>query len=488
LAVVVGSKNILFLCSDQHARHVSGGYGHAQVQTPHLDALAARGTRFANAYTPSPICVSARACIATGRYAHQLGAWDNAAPYTGAEARSWGHTLTEAGITVTTIGKLHYRSAADDTGFPDQRLAMHVKGGSGNLYGLLREHMPPLTTFRPQIANAGVGVSDYAQYDTAVADAAVRWLHNEAPEKPWALMVSFANPHPPFTASSEYLALYPPESITLPDDWQAERWPHHPAIDWLRRQQQIDTPFDEATVRRAIATYYAMVTFVDAQVGRVLAALDEAGLRDTTTIIYTSDHGEMAGEHGLWFKCCMYEASVGVPLLLAGPDVPAGAVCETSVSLVDIAPTLLDVLGVSSGALGAGLPGTSLLDIAHAPAYTRPIFSEFHGALSASGMFMLREGQFKYVFYAGQPPQLFDLDADPLEQHDQFANPDTAPIVATLHARLLTIADPDALDRQAKADQRRRLDAAGGAAALMAQGFNIAYTPPPPITSTNEFH
>lgn len=484
----MSSKNVMFICSDQHARPVSGAYGHAQAQTPHLDALAARGTRFANAYTPSPICVSARACMATGRHAHQLGTWDNAAPYTGAEARSWGHALTDAGVAVTTIGKLHYRSDTDDTGFPDQRLAMHVKGGSGNLYGLLREHMPPLATFRPQVENAGAGISDYTQYDTVVADAAVRWLHDEAPDTPWALMVSFANPHPPFTAPPEYLALYPPESITLPDDWQVERWPHHPAIDWLRRQQQIDTPFDEATVRRAIATYYAMVTFVDAQVGRVLAALDAAGQRDETTIIYTSDHGEMHGEHGLWFKCCMYEASVGVPLLLAGPDVPIGAVCDTAVSLVDIAPTLLDITGVSSGALGAGLPGRSLLEIAHTPAHTRPIFSEFHGALSASGMFMLREGQWKYVFYAGQPPQLFDLNADPLEQHDLYGGPAYAPILAALHVRLLAIANPDALDWQAKADQRRRLEAAGGEAALLAQGFNIAYTPPPPINTANEFH
>ncbi len=481
-------KNVLLICSDQHARAVAGCYGHPQVQTPHLDALAARGTRFSNAYTPSPICVSARACLATGLYAHQLGEWDNAAPYTGAEAPSWGHALTAAGVAVTTIGKLHYRSLADDTGFPDQRLAMHVKGGSGNLYGLLREQMPPLTTFRPQIENASAGVSDYARYDTAVADEAVRWLGGEAPEQPWALMVSFANPHPPFVAPPEYMALYPPESVALPDDWQSEDWPHHPAVDWLRRQQQIDTPFDEATIRRAIATYYGMVTFTDAQIGRVLAALDEAGLADETTIVYTSDHGEMLGEHGLWFKCCMYEASVGIPLIIAGPGVPSGAVCDTAVSLVDVAPTLLDALGVSGDALDPRHAGQSLLGIASTPTHMRPIFSEFHGALSHSGMTMLREGRWKYVHYAGDAAQLFDLEADPHERHDVFAEPDYAAVAASLHARLLTIADPDALDRQAKADQRRRLDAAGGEAALLAQGFNIAYTPPPPMPGTSLSH
>ena len=476
------SNNVLLICSDQHARAMAGCYGHPLVQTPNLDALAARGTRFTNAYTPSPVCVSARACMATGRYAHQLGAWDNAAPYTGAQASSWGQTLAARGLPVTTIGKLHYRRQDDPTGFPDQRLPMHVKDGSGNLYGLLREQMPPLTTFRPQVTDAGAGLSDYARYDLAVADAAERWLHDEAPAHArWALMVSFASPHPPFTALPEYLALYPPEDVPLPDDWQASDWPHHPAIDWLRRQQQLDTPFDEATVRRATATYYAMVTFVDAQIGRVLAALHTAGHEDDTTVIYTSDHGEMLSEHGLWFKCNMYEASVGVPLILAGPDVPAGAVCATGASLVDIYPTMLDAAGLLTPDDLAGRPGESLLVCANTSLPTRPIFSEFHGALSASGMFMLREGRWKYVYYAGETPQLFDLEADPHERHDLFLEPAYAAIAAALHARLLRIVDPEAVDAAARRDQHARLEAAGGRARLLAEGFTLTYSPPPDL-------
>ena len=483
----MAQKNVLLICSDQHARGAAGCYGHPLAQTPNLDALAARGTRFTRAYTPSPICVSARACLATGLYAHQLGAWDNAAPYTGAEAPSWGHALSAAGVPVTTIGKLHYRRQTDPTGFPDQRLPMHVKAGSGNLYGLLRETMPPLTTFRPQIENARAGDSDYTRYDTAVADEAVRWLRDQSPaQNPWALMVSFANPHPPFIAPPEFLALYPSENAPLPDDWRAEDWPSHPAIDWLRRQQQIDVPFDEATVRRATATYLAMVSFVDALVGRVLGALDEAGLADETTIIYTSDHGEMLGEHGLWFKCCMYEASVAVPLIVAGPRLPSGAVCETAVSLIDIAPTLLDAAGAPAGALAAAHAGESLVQIANAPPRLRPVFSEFHGALAHSGMFMLRHDRWKYVYYAGASPQLFDLEADPHERHDLSADPGFATVAASLHARLLTIVDPDDVDQQAKADQQRRLDAAGGAARLLAEGFTTPYSPPPALPGVSE--
>jgi choline-sulfatase len=447
--------------------------------TPHLDSLAARGVRFTHAYTPSPVCVPARACMATGHYAHQLGTWDNAAPYTGAQADSWGQALIDHGIPVTTIGKLHYRRQDDPTGFPDQRLPMHVKDGSGNLYGLLREAMPPLKTFRPQVENAGPGLSAYARYDQAVADAAAIWLRDEAPTHDrWALMVSFADPHPPFTAPPEFLALYPPETVPLPDGWLPEDWPHHPAIDWLRRQQQIDTPFDEATVRRAIATYFAMVSYVDSRVGQVLDALQQAGMNDETTILYTSDHGEMLGEHGLWFKCCMYEASVGVPLIVAGPGFPAGEVVDSSVSLVDLYPTILDVLGVPTEERMANRPGISL----RSPSLpARPVFSEFHGALSASGMFMLRDGRWKYVCYAGLPPQLFDLEADPHERADLALNPAYAGIAARLHAQLLRIVDPDATDEAAKRDQQQRLEAAGGRARLLAEGFQIAYSPPPTL-------
>jgi choline-sulfatase len=482
MEAVLKARNVLILCSDQHARGVSGCYGHPVVQTPHIDALAARGVRFNRAYTPSPVCVSARACMATGYYAHQVDAWDNAAPYTGTEASSWGHALTAHGVHVTTIGKLHYRSAADPTGFPDQRLAMHVKDGSGNLYGLLREAMPPLTTFRPQIENAGAGTSEYARYDAAVADAAARWLRDEArTREPWALMVSFADPHPPFVAPPGFADQYSPDDVPLPDDWQVADWPRHLEIDWLRRQQMIDTPFDEATVRRAIATYYAMVSYVDAQIGRVLAALRDAGYQDDTLVIYTSDHGEMLAEHGLWFKCCMYEGSAGVPLIVAGPGVPAGAVCDTPVSLVDLYPTLLDALGATPPQEEPPRPGRSLLDIARAPVETRAVFSEFHGALSRSGMFMLFDGRWKYVYYADAAPQLFDLATDPHERVDRSGDPTLADIVAGLRAALFAIADPDALDAQAKADQRRRLEHAGGRERLLAEGFSIAYTPPPVV-------
>lgn len=295
--------NVLLICSDEHTRRVLGCYGNALVRTPNLDALAAGGTRFTNAYSPFPICVPARACLATGRYAHQLGTWDNGAPYTGAEAPSWGHRLTAQGHTVTTVGKLHFRSANDPTGFPDQRLPMHVLDGKGDIFGLLRADSPVRPASVRKYANeAGAGESEYTRYDRAIAQEAAQWLTREAvgQAEPWALLVSLVHPHFPLTVPEEYLRLYPPEAVPLPLRGRPEEWPQHLALTWRRRIQALDEPFPEATLRRAIAAYYGMVTFLDEQVGIVLRALAASGQAETTRIVYTTDHGEMLGDHGLW--------------------------------------------------------------------------------------------------------------------------------------------------------------------------------------------
>jgi choline-sulfatase len=479
--------NVLILCSDEHTKRVLGCYGNPVVRTPNLDALAVRGTRFTSAYTPFPICVPARACLATGRYAHQLGIWDNGAPYTGREAPSWGHRLTAQGHQVTTIGKLHYRSEGDDTGFPDQRLPMHVVDGVGDVFGLLRADSPVRPgSVRKPVLEAGPGESEYIRYDRAIAGEAERWLRdNAAPgaaprARPWALFVSFVTPHFPLTVPQEYLDLYPPDSVPLPHCWTPDTWSTHPVLQWKRRIQAIEQPFDEPTLRRAVAVYYGMVTFLDEQIGRVLRALDEAGLASTTRIVYSTDHGEMLGEHGLWWKSVLYEGAAGVPLLLAGPDVPQGKTVATPVSLVDAFPTIVQATGATSAPEDADLPGRSLLEIAHEPDDpTRTVFAEYHASHSSTGSYLLRRGRHKYVHHVGYPPQLFDLAADSDEARDLAADPAHAHLVVAFERVLRTICDPQTVDAAAKADQRRRIDAAGGLQAVLAGGAKFNHTPAP---------
>lgn len=472
--------NVLILCSDQHSRHILGCYGNPVVRTPHLDALAARGTRFANAYTPSPICVPARACLATGRYAHDIECWDNAAPYDGTAAPSWGQRLVEQGHHVTTIGKLHY--ADGEIGFPDQRLAMHSRRGAG--LGILREKMPVLTHTRDFVAGAGPGEPEYSRYDRAVGAEAARWLCEEGPRhaatgRPWALFVSFVYPHFPLVVPEAYWELYPPESVPLPACWAPEEWTRHPVLAWMRWVQGLDTPFEEATVRRALAAYYGMVTHLDEQVGLVLAALRESGQEAQTRVVYTSDHGDMMGEHGLWFKSVMYDGAAGVPLLLAGPGVPQGKVCLTNVSLVDIFPTVLESVRAAPAPEDALLPGRSLVKTAREPDAGRAVFSEYHDIYSPTASFMLRRGRHKYVHYVGEVPQLFDLELDPGERDDLAQDPRYAAALASCRASLNAICDPEEVNRRARADQQQRIEEGGGVEVIASRGSGGGFSRAP---------
>ena len=473
--------NVLFIHSDQHTKRVLGCYGNPVVKTPNLDALAARGTRFANAYCPTPICVPSRASLATGRYAHRIESWDNARPYVGTEAASWGHRLTEAGHKVTTIGKLHYRKLGDPSGFPDQRLPMHVLEGVGDLYQVLRGDMPVRPENRANVLAAGPGEVEYTRYDRAIGSEAVRWLKEEGAREdtPWALFVSFTYPHFPLKAPEPFFNLHPPESLPLPVQWRREEWPHHPAIDEMRRQQALEEPLDEPAVRRALQAYYGMVAFLDDQVGQVLRALEESGQAENTRIIYTTDHGEQVGEHGLWWKSTMYEGAAGVPMIVAGPDVPAGKVSNTNVNLTDCFPGIVEAVGLDLKPEDADLDGESIFRLAQQPDRARTAFSEYHALYSVTGTFMVRTERYKLVYYVGMPPQLFDLVDDPDETRDLAADPAHAEGLAACERELRAICDPEEIDRRAKADQRARLDAAGGLRAVIQGGVKVPYTPAP---------
>ena len=424
-------SNLLFLMSDEHNARMLGCSGHPVVQTPNLDALAARGARFTSAYCNSPICVPSRASFATGRYPHQIGAWDNASPYVG-QAPSWAHRLRAAGHPVTTIGKLHYRSPLDDTGFADQRIPMHVMEGRGDVFGCIRTDIPPTRFQLEHVDEAGPGESEYIRYDTGIADAAVRWLHEEAPahQRPWCLFVSFSLPHFPLIAPREYLDLYPIDEVPLPIQWQPGDWPRHPYVSAFREARvQSDAEFrGAAMVRRAVAAYFGMCTFVDAQIGRVLDALQATGSASRTRVVYTSDHGETLGDYGLWGKSVMYDSALAVPLILAGPDVPAGAVVEQNASLVDAFPTILDSFGLEPHGDDADLPGASLWPAARGQDFPqRTVFAEYHAMGAPHASYALCDGRYKYVHYLGHPPQLFDLAADPEERHD-LAPPPASPL------------------------------------------------------------
>jgi choline-sulfatase len=213
---------------------------------------------------------------------------------------------------------------------------------------------------------------------------------------------------------------------------------------------------------------------LDDHVGAICAALDDARLAETTTVIYASDHGEALGQRGHWGKSSLYGECTQIPLVMAGPDVPRAQTCATPVNLVDLAPTFLAAFG-----LAQSLPGRSLLEIARAPVDAqRTSFSEYHAVGAPSGAFMLRKGRWKYHEYVGYEPELFDLETDPDETTDRADEPACAAVVAGLHNDLRRIVDPVTADAQAKSDQRALVARFGGREAAFRLGVEGA-TPVP---------
>ena len=472
--------NVLVVMSDEHSRRVLGCYGHPMVRTPHLDRLAARGVRFSDAYCNVPICVPSRACFATGRYNHQIGFWDNAMPYDGS-VPSWGHRLIAHGHRSVSIGKLHYRSTQDDNGFDEEIMPLHVVDGVGDLLGLIRDDLPVRTAALKLAEEAGPGDSSYQRYDDDVTAAAQRWLRHEAPKdgsKPWVLFVSLVCPHFPLKSREAFYRLYPEDAVPWPALYARSERPDHPYIDALRKCMVYDQAFDEVKVRRAIAAYLGMVTFVDDNVGKILATLDETGLAQDTRVIYTSDHGDNLGTRGLWGKSTMYEESAGVPLIIAGPDIPSGFVCREPVTLVDCFPTILEAAGVPPHPDDRDLPGRSLVDLARGIGPRRTVLCEYHAAGGATAAFMTRHGPFKFVHYVGMPPMLFDLDRDPQERNDLGADPGYQGLIRDCLEDLRHILDPEAVDRRAHAEQEARIAQFGGRQAILARG-SFGYSPIP---------
>lgn len=474
-------QNLLFILSDEHSPQFLGAAGHPVVRTPHLDRLARRGARFTRATTPSPICVPARAALATGRYVHAIGAWDNAHPYDG-HAPGWAHRLTALGHDVTAIGKLHYRSDQEAYGFTRSMHTMNVLDGVGDRIGLLRREPIVRSALSRHAEIAGPGDSSYAAFDAQVAALGRAWIERKAkaPDaRPWVLQVGFVLPHYPYIAPQPYYDLYADAALPEPRLYAAEQRPTHP---WLRRLSTLlpyDASFDARRRKAAIAAYHGMVSLLDHHVGMLLEALRVGGLEESTRVLYASDHGEMLGNHGMWGKCCMYEESVGIPLILAGAGVEPGSIVTTEASLVDCHPTILEAVGAPADAAEPPRPGISLFRLLGGADEARLGFSEYHAVGSETGCFMVRAGRWKYAHYAGLAPQLFDLAGDPAEATDLGGSAAHAPIRRRLEAALRRIVDPERASAEALASQDAKVRAQGGAERILAEAEDFPYTPAP---------
>ena len=460
-----------------------GCVGHPLVKTPNLDALAERGTLFEAAYTPSPMCVPTRAAMACGDHVHRTGFWDSATAYDGSQ-RSWMHQLRDAGVPVTSIGKLHFQSAKNDNGFTEELLPMHVVGEVGWAVGLLRENPPAYDSAAELAQDVGAGNTTYTDYDLAITETTKQWLQaNKDASEPWAAFVSLVSPHYPLKAPQEFYDMYPLADMDLPIAYEPTARPHHSELKNIASFFKYDQYFNEHKIRQAKAAYYGLISFMDSCVGSILDTLTATGQAENTVVLYVSDHGDMMGDHGLWTKQVMYEPSVGVPMIAAGPGIPQGKRIKTGTTLLDIAATAFDISGVTEDIESRKLPGLSLKALANADNdLNRTIFSEYHDGGSTTGTFMVRWQNWKYVYYVGHPPQLFDMVSDPNELCNlaEQENSDTtiAAILLEGEHRLRAICDPESVNERCFSNQAQRIKELGGRDACEnAYVFNHTPTP-----------
>jgi choline-sulfatase len=442
-----GRPNILFICSDQHTGGALGINGHPIVKTPHLDRLAAGGVSFRHAYSGNPVCAPGRASMMTGRFASDVRSYCNSTPFDG-NTPTWGNRLRDAGYHCQATGKLDLWHGKD-FGFLEFETS-HGHSEDPDITSLFRS---PVCFRSGERNNANGSYSDRPAPDLKKAQRVMYFLREESRKlsQPWCMYVGCSKPHPKFDAASRFREIYPPEKMPLP------RWPEdyleqrHPMFQVLANFKNLQVPIPAERVRRARSAYFGLISELDEVIGMVLDELVRTGQRENTLIVYTSDHGEMLGEHGLWLKNVLLENAVRVPLILAGPGVPKGQVVNTPVSHVDAVATMLEAGG---GAMSGELRGHSLLHMDRHPGFA---YSESHSEGNCTGSFMIRKGNWKYLYFTGGDPLLFDMSAPDGEFRNLAKEKQHAPLLKEMHALLTSKVDPDKVTAMAFEKQEQVL-------------------------------
>ncbi len=433
--------NFLVIMSDQHNRRYMGCAGDRIARTPNLDALAGRGVLFENTYCGAPLCVPSRMSFLTGRHASDIEVWSNSC-FLRSDIPTFAHGLGLAGYETVLGGRMHFVGPDQRHGFEKRivgDLSGPLPGGPGPDLGPI----PTGTTgqSRQSVEISGPGRTAYQAYDVAVTRACREFLENRGRsgvQRPFCLVTGYVLPHCPFICPGDLYQEYY-DRVELPAVPESDPDGLHPAIRLWREKRGVDGLDDDA-VRRARAAYYGLVTFLDDLIGGLLETLASTSFSDNTVVIYLSDHGEMAGEHGMWWKSSFYEGSAGVPMIASFPGrFEAGRRVDAVTSLLDVGPTLIDLAGgdplpeVAGRSLRCFLEGDG-----RAPGWSNEVFSENYGGADEPPGRMVRQGPWKLNHYHGfDEPQLFNLDDDPDEFRDLAGDPGCADVKGALLERVL---------------------------------------------------
>lgn len=453
-------SNILFIQVDQLTADSLKAYGNGFCHAPNLDKLADSGITFDAAYCNFPLCAPSRFSMATGQLCSAIGAYDNAAEMP-ATTPTYAHYLRRAGYQTALSGKMHFIG-------PDQHHGIETRL-TPDLYPADFSWVPNWGDEGDRDTNDSSSVlvsgicerSVQIDFDNLVTYNAIQHLYNLArsdDDRPFFLQVSYTHPHEPYLCRKEHWDLYEDVDIPLPTvpALPASEHDSH-SVRLLSDFNMLDVQFSEEDIRRSRRAYYGSISYLDELIGQMLDVLESLGMAENTAIIFTSDHGEMLGERGMWFKKHFFEPSLRVPLIMQLPNVKPGRVA-TPASLVDLLPTFMGI------AEGPGwkpeietLEGTDLTALINEPDNPdRPVYAEYLAEATSAPIFMIRRGRYKYIESVNDEPLLFDVEADPNERTNLATDPTLAALLADFRSEMNSKWDSAALTEEIKLSQQRR--------------------------------
>ncbi|GFE65673.1 choline-sulfatase [Litoreibacter roseus] len=429
------------------------------LHAPNLKALAARSCRFQTCYTASPLCAPGRASFMTGQLPSRTGVFDNAAEFR-SDIPTFAHHLRRAGYQTCLSGKMHFVGPDQLHGF-EERLTTDIYPAD---FGWTPDYRKPGERIdwwyhnMGSVTGAGVAeITNQMEYDDEVAYHATRKLYDLSRGKdarPWCLTASFTHPHDPYVARKKFWDLYEgcdalqPQVGPIPYN---QHDAHSQRI--LDANDHENYQITEDQVRRARRAYFANISYLDEKVGQLLETLEAT--RQEAIVVFVSDHGDMLGERGLWFKMSFYEGSARVPLMISGPGITPASV-STPVSTIDTCPTLCDLAGIDMSEVMPWTDGESLLPLIQGGTRDTPVAMEYAAEGSYAPLVSLRYGKWKYNRCNLDPDQLFDMDADPDELTNLAADPTHGGTLQALRTKLEARWDLERFDADVRASQAGR--------------------------------
>ncbi len=434
--------HIILIVSDQHNRKLAGCYGDGYIRTPNIDRLADGGVIFDNSYAPSPLCVPSRMALLSGLPPMISGVHHNSQTLP-SHIPTIAHSLGAAGYRAVLCGRMHFIGSDQRHGYHERLVGDHSATGTANKEAPMGIFDGTTGQDARMLHKSGSGRAPVNAYDEDVARAAVDCIANHDNDQPLFLTVGFYGPHNPYVCPREQLEYYEKQLPPITADdlliWQSK---DHPAMQAWRASRNLDK-VDIRTVNKARAAYYGACETIDRHIGKIVDAADSRLDPEKLLIVYVSDHGDMAGERGIFWKSNFYEGSAGVPWIMRHSGViPPAQHISRPLSLLDLAPTLTACAGASP------LPGTTGQDLSeYLCRGTEPRERAIVSTLSdrrCGPSAMIRYEQWKLIVYHGyEHPELYNLEQDPAEQNDLSGRPEYAEIVMNLRKELLQQWDPE---------------------------------------------